>query len=187
MGINWFVERIMDEKHRCLVAVSEGITYKDGSFVAKATKAVDAFGHARLGGVASSLASEIDEKLGLNAKSIELSFLQRGAYLVASKTDIEEGVNVGRKAVEFALNGETDRMVTIIRTSDNPYKVEYKSCHLQDVANIEKKVPLEWITKEGNNLTSEFTKYCLPLIEGELEHSFKNGLLDIPHFKNYRK
>jgi len=181
------VKKIYDTKKRCIICVSEGIIDKDGEFVFKAGAKVDAFGHTRLGGVCQVLADKINDNLGLSAKGIELSFLQRGASRIASKVDIEEAKSVGRTAVKNAIDGVTDKMVTIIRTSDKPYTVKYELCDLSAVANIEKKVPPSMINKEGNYVTEEFINYCKPLINGELEGVFKEGLLDLPNFKNYKR
>lgn len=182
------VQRIYDEKRRCIVCVSEGIVDKNGSFIFQVGKKVDAFGHFRLGGVCQVLASRVNDTLGLNSIGVELSFLQRGASRIASKTDIEEAINVGKIAVKKAISGVSDKMITIIRKSNSPYTVEYDTCDLSAVANIEKKVPMSMINEEGNNVTDEFITYCKPLIVGELTDSFsKDGLLDLPKFKNYRK
>ena len=179
------VSKVYSKKKRCLVAVSEGIVDKDHNFIFQVGKKVDAFGHFRLGGVCQVLSQNVKDTLELPSLPVEFSFLQRAAGRIASKTDILEGIEVGKKAVEQALNGLTDVMITIQRESSNPYLVSYSTVHLSEVANIEKKLPLSMINKEGNNITSEFVDYALPLIQGELTDSFKNGLLDIPHFKGY--
>ncbi len=180
------VKKVYEKNHSAIIAVSEGIVDANGDFVCKADKNVDAFGHTRLGGVGQYLANVISEKLGYASVGINLSILQRGASRLASKTDIEEGKNVGREAVRRAVNGETDKMITIIRTSDDPYKVKYDITPLVSVANIEKKVPLSMINDEHNNVTEEFIRYCKPLINGELDDKFKDGLLDLPHLSKYR-
>ncbi len=180
------VEKVYTKKHNAIVAVSEGVVDKDGNFISTAGKKLDAFGHARLGGIGQYLADVISDRLGYSSVGINLSILQRGASRIASKTDIEEGKNVGREAVKRAISGETDKMITIIRTSDEPYTVKYDIAPLLAVANIEKKVPLSMINEEHNNITDEFIKYCKPLIEGELDHVFKDGLLDLPHLSKYR-
>lgn len=179
------VSKVYSKKKRCLVAVSEGIVDKDHNFIFQVGKKVDAFGHFRLGGVCQVLSQNVKDTLELPSLPVEFSFLQRAAGRIASKTDILEGIEVGKKAVEQALNGLTDVMITIQRESSNPYLVSYSTVHLSEVANIEKKLQLSMINKEGNNITSEFVDYALPLIQGELTDSFKNGLLDIPHFKGY--
>lgn len=179
------VSKVYSKKKRCLVAVSEGIVDKDHNFIFQVGKKVDAFGHFRLGGVCQVLSQNVKDTLELPSLPVEFSFLQRAAGRIASKTDILEGIEVGKKAVEQALNGLTDVMITIQRESSNPYLISYSTVHLSEVANIEKKLPLSMINKEGNNITSEFVDYALPLIQGELTDSFKNGLLDIPHFKGY--
>ena len=163
------VERIYKEKGNCMVAVSEGIHYADGTFVSEAkTSATDGFGHAQLGGLAAHLASVVKEKTGAKVRGIELSLLQRCGAHLASETDIEEAVMSGKAAVENAVNGITDKMVGFQCTRDNgKYVCKTELLNLTDVANTEKKVPLEWINKEHNGVEQPFIDYVLPLIQGE--------------------
>ena len=163
------VERIYKEKGNCMVAVSEGIHYADGTFVSEAkTSATDGFGHAQLGGLAAHLAAVVKEKTGAKVRGIELSLLQRCGAHLASETDIEEAVMSGKAAVENAVNGITDKMVGFQCTRDNgKYVCRTELLNLTDVANTEKKVPLEWINKEHNGVEQPFIDYVLPLIQGE--------------------
>ena len=163
------VERIYKEKGSCMVAVSEGIHYADGTFVSEAkTSATDGFGHAQLGGLAAHLAAVVKEKTGAKVRGIELSLLQRCGAHLASETDIEEAVMSGKAAVENAVNGITDKMVGFQCTRDNgKYVCRTELLNLTDVANTEKKVPLEWINKEHNGVEQPFIDYVLPLIQGE--------------------
>ena len=163
------VDRIYKEKGNCMVAVSEGIHYADGTFVSEAkTSATDGFGHAQLGGLAAHLASVVKEKTGAKVRGIELSLLQRCGAHLASETDIEEAVMSGKAAVENAVAGITDKMVGFQCTRDNgKYICKTELLNLTDVANTEKKVPLEWINKEHNGVEQPFIDYVLPLIQGE--------------------
>ena len=163
------VDRIYKEKGNCMVAVSEGIHYADGTFVSEAkTSATVGFGHAQLGGLAAHLASVVKEKTGAKVRGIELSLLQRCGAHLASETDIEESVMSGKAAVENAVAGITDKMVGFQCTRDNgKYVCKTELLNLTDVANTEKKVPLEWINKEHNGVEQPFIDYVLPLIQGE--------------------
>ena len=163
------VDRIYKEKGNCMVAVSEGIHYADGTFVSEAkTSATDGFGHAQLGGLAAHLASVVKEKTGAKVRGIELSLLKRCGAHLASETDIEESVMSGKAAVENAVAGITDKMVGFQCTRDNgKYVCKTELLNLTDVANTEKKVPLEWINKEHNGVEQPFIDYVLPLIQGE--------------------
>ena len=171
------VEKIYKKNGKVLVAVSEGIHYADGSFVSEAkTSATDGFGHAQLGGLASMLAEIVKERTGAKVRGIELSLLQRCGAHLASETDIEEACASGMEAVHQAVNGVTGKMVAFQRESiDGTYHCKLVLIPLTDVANYEKKVPLEWINDEHNGLKHEFIDYVLPLIQGEpklpLEHS----------------
>ncbi len=171
------VERIYKEKGNCIVAVSEGVHYADGSFVSEAkTSGTDGFGHAQLGGLASRLANVVKEKLGVKVRGIELSLLQRCAAHCASATDIEESFNSGKTAVEAAIAGETGKMVGFSCDRENGYKCNYVLFDLEKVANFEKKVPLEWITEDHSNVTADFIKYCAPLIKGETGLRYEDGM-----------
>ncbi len=180
------VERIYKKSGKVLVAVSEGIHYADGSFVSEAkTSATDGFGHAQLGGLAVRLADIVKQRTGAKVRGIELSLLQRCGAHLASKTDVDEAVMAGKAAVEAAISGETDKMVAFERkTVDGKYVCDTKLIPLSSVANFEKKVPLEWIVPEGNNVTKEFIDYVLPLIQGEPERPTEQSL---PRYAKLKK
>ena len=180
------VKKIYDEKGNCLVAVSEGIHYADGSFVSEAkTSATDGFGHAQLGGLAAMLADTVKNELGCKVRGIELSLLQRCAAHCASKTDVDESYMSGKAAVENAVAGKTDFMPGFKCTRDaNGYKCEIELLPLSQVANTEKKVPRDWINEEGNGVTQAFIDYAMPLIVGENVGPKVNGL---PRFAQLKK
>ena len=178
------VKRVYDEKQNCLVAVSEGVHYADGSFVSEAkTSGTDGFGHAQLGGLAARLASVVKAATSAKVRGIELSLLQRCASHCASLTDIEESFNSGKVAVESALNGITGKMVGFKCDRTDGYKCEYALFDLTEVANAEQKVPLSWINAKHNGVTQDFIDYCLPLIQGETKQGKVNGLPDFVHLK----
>ena len=180
------VDRVYKEKGNCLVAVSEGIHYPDGSFVSEAsTSATDGFGHAQLGGLAPTLADLAKARTGAKVRGIELSLLQRCASHLASETDIEESFMAGKAAVENAVAGVTDKMIAFERTyEDGKYVCQTKLLNLTDVANTEKKVPLKWINKDGNGMTQEYIDYVLPLIQGEPQRPMVDSL---PRFARLKK
>ena len=180
------VDRIYKEKGNCMVAVSEGIHYADGTFVAEAkTSATDGFGHAQLGGLAATLANIVKERTGAKVRGIELSLLQRCGAHLASLTDIEESYMSGKAAVENAVAGLTDKMVGFERTyEDGKYVCKTKLFNLTDVANTEKKVPLEWINADQNGVEQGFIDYALPLIQGEPTLPKENSL---PRFAKLKK
>ena len=180
------VDRIWKEKGNVMVAVSEGIHYADGSFVSEAkTSATDGFGHAQLGGLAAMLANVVKEKTGAKVRGIELSLLQRCGAHLASQTDIEESFMAGKAAVENAVAGITDKMVAFERATENGHYVcKTKLLNLTDVANYEKKVPLEWINEAHNGVKHEFIDYALPLIQGETQMVKVDSL---PRFAKLKK
>jgi 6-phosphofructokinase 1 len=173
------VEALYKEKGNCIIAVSEGISYADGTFVSEAEiSATDGFGHAQLGGLAAKLGAAIKKKTGAKVRPIEFSLMQRSAAHLASQTDINEAFLAGKTAVESAIEGETGKMVGFARDYENGmYKCKIELQPLTVTANAEKTVPREWINEAGNNVTQEFIDYVLPLIQGENIRKIENGLL----------
>lgn len=175
--------------NKCIAVVSEGIHDKNGTLICESlgTQAArDSFGHAQLGGVASILANLIKEKTGYKTRGIELSLMQRCGAHLASKNDVEEAFNAGAFAVRSACEGETDKMVIFKRVTDENgnYACQNVLMPLELAANTEKKVPLEWITDGGTNVSDEFVKYALPLIQGDAKAPLENGL---PRFARLKK
>ena len=180
------VKRIYNEKGNCIVAVSEGIHYEDGGFVSEAKVAAnDGFGHAQLGGLAAILAQVLKEETGAKVRGIELNLLQRCAAHLASETDIEESYMAGKVAVENAVNGINGRMIGFERgVQDGKYACRTKLIPLMEVANVEKKIPREWINEEGNGVNRQFIEYALPLIQGEPDLPKQDSL---PRFAKLKK
>ncbi len=180
------VQGVYNVKKNCLVAVSEGLHFADGSFVSEAkTSATDGFGHAQLGGLATRLAEIVKERTGAKVRPIELSLLQRCGAHLASATDLAEAELAGRMAVEAAVSGETGKMVAFERAEeDGKYVCKTKLIPLTSVANAEKKVPMEWITEEKNFVTDDFIAYALPLIQGEPKRPVENSL---PRYAKLKK
>ncbi len=180
------VKRIYDATGNCLVAVSEGIHYADGTFVSEAkTSATDGFGHAQLGGLAAMLADVVKQKMGVKVRGIELSLLQRCGSHLASRTDIQEAYAAGKAAVEAAVSGLTDQMVALDCTRDaDGYHCQTKLIPLTQAANTERKVPRAWINEAGNGVCQSFIDYALPLIQGEPARPLENGL---PKFARLKK
>ena len=173
------VEKLSQEKKSVVIAISEGIADKDGKFIceyASEDKKTDAFGHKQLSGSAKTLADIVAAKTGLKTRAIELSTLQRAATHIASLTDIEEAMQVGAKAVEGALEGHTGMMVVMEREKNRNYSIKYKLYDIHSIANVEKKVPREWICTKHNKLKDPYLKYVKPLILGELIPIYKDGV-----------
>lgn len=179
--INEFIEntkKLMIEKASVVIAVSEGIQDKDGKFICEYSageKQTDAFGHKQLSGTATTLANIITNETGVKTRPIELSTLQRAAAHISSLTDVEEACMVGKKAVEAANNGETGKMI-VMKREDKPYNINYQTYDIHDIANVEKKVPSEYIDEVNHTLTKKFIDYVKPLIQGELLPIYKDGL-----------
>jgi len=185
------VKAVYEKNKKCIVAVSEGIHDKDGKLIAEygaEDAAVDAFGHKQLGGLAANLANRLKAETGAKVRGIEFSLLQRCAAHCASQTDVDESFLSGKTAVECAVSGVTDKMVGFERAYDENgnYVCKIKLMDLADVANTEKKVPLEWINAEGNNVNEEYLKYALPLIQGAPDMVYENGLPRFAHLKKVK-
>ena len=183
-----FLQRVRETVERagcCVVAASEGIRYADGKFVADAHAGTDAFGHTQLGGVAPALAGLVRGKLNLKTHWAMPDYLQRSARHVASKTDLEHALAVGKAAVELALAGENAVMPVITRTSDAPYRWRIETARLDKIANREKKLPSAFIAKDGFHITAAARQYLAPLIRGEAPPPYgKNGLPEYVTLKN---
>ncbi len=176
------IQKAIDKKKYCIVAVSEGIKYSNGKYVGEDESKTDVFGHTKLGGVCGVLKSEITAKTNAKCKAIEFNILQRSAAHCASLTDINEAFNAGKHAVKAAIAGETDKMIAFLRNGD--YSIDYVLVPLTSVANAEKVVPKKWINDCGNGLKEEFKRYATPLIIGETELKYENGL---PRFAKLKK
>ncbi|HEY8229140.1 MAG TPA: 6-phosphofructokinase [Rhodanobacteraceae bacterium] len=183
-----FLQRVQETVERvgcCVIAASEGIRYADGKFVADAHAGTDAFGHTQLGGVAPALAGLVRGKLNLKTHWAMPDYLQRSARHVASKTDLEHALAVGRAAVELALAGENAVMPVIKRISDSPYRWKIETARLDKIANREKKLPSSFIAKDGFHITAAARQYLAPLIRGEAPPPYGNdGLPQYVVLKN---
>ena len=179
------VKRVYEQTGNCIVAVSEGVHYKDGTFVSEAKVAAnDGFGHAQLGGLAALLAEILKRETGAKVRGIELNLLQRCGAHLASKTDIEESYLAGRVAVESAVHGISDKMIGFVReVVGGQYCCQTKLIPLADVANTEKKVPCKWINAAGNGVERPFINYVLPLIQGEPDLPRQDSLPRFCHLK----
>lgn len=166
------------EKQNIVIALSEGIKDKNGKYIADQSEIFkeDLFGHVQLGGAGKVLENLIKKKYGIKVRSIEINTPQRCASHMASLTDITESEQIGAAAVRAAISGEHGKMMIYNRISDTPYKVSFECCEIEKCANHEKVIPPEFIAPSGNDVTEEFIKYVYPLIQGEIDVIYKNGL-----------
>jgi 6-phosphofructokinase len=160
------VQAKVDAHGYCTVVVAEGARNADGGFLAEQGTR-DAFGHAQLGGVAPVVANMIKAALGYKFHWAVADYLQRSARHIASASDLEQAYALGQAGVEMALAGKNAIMPTINRLSNNPYQWEIGSADLTDVANVEKTMPLDFITPNGFGITDKCREYLYPLIQGE--------------------
>lgn len=182
------VKRLLFERDNVIIAVSEGIRDADGNYISASDNAVDNFGHSQLSGAGKTLEYLIKEKLGVKVRSVEINVLQRCAAHLASETDLNESVSLGKKAVALSEEGVTASMVTLRRTSNNPYEIAYEYAEIKNIANEAKSVPRDWINDAGNDVTQEMIDYLTPLIQGEARVTYKNGLpsyVDISHLTKH--
>ena len=177
-----FVEKcrnLLQKKRSVVIAVSEGIHTADGTYISamgNSASYVDAFGHKQLTGTARFLCNLLSEKIGCKTRAIELSSLQRAASHCASRVDILEAYEVGGAAMKAADEGESGKMVVIVRTSDDPYQAGTEVKDVHRIANDERLVPREWITKDGTYVTNEFIGYVRPLIQGDVSPIMVDGI-----------
>ena len=167
----------------CTVVVSEGVKLPDGKFLAE-QGTVDAFGHVHLGGAAPVIADMVNKAYGHKLHWAVANYLQRSARHLASATDVKQAYEVGKAAVQFALRGYNSVMPTIDRVSDKPYRYKIGMAQLEDVANVEKFMPKNFISKDGFGITQKCRDYILPLIKGEDYPKYKDGLPNYVTLKN---
>ena len=173
------VEKFLDEvsvkfheKGNAIAVISEGIVFERDISQAR----VDSFGHIQLGGAALDLARMVDGRFDLPTRSIELSLPQRAYAFLVSKVDQDEAIAVGKKAVELAMEGKTALMVAIKRISNNPYQAEFVPVDISHIANVERIVPEDMII-DNTRMAQSFRDYCLPLIQGEVQIEYENGMV----------
>jgi ATP-dependent phosphofructokinase / diphosphate-dependent phosphofructokinase len=173
-----FLERVkqcVSDYGHCVIVVSEGVKTPDGKFLADAGNK-DAFGHTQLGGVGPVLANMVNQAFGYKYHWAVADYLQRAARHVASKVDVEQAYAVGKAAVEYAVRGMNAVMPAIKRRSSRPYRWQIVPVPLADVANVEKKVPREFVTADGFGITAACRRYLEPLIAGEDYPPYRDGL-----------
>jgi len=167
----------------CTIVVSEGVHWPDGRFLAEQGTR-DSFGHAQLGGAAPVVANIVKDALGYKFHWAVADYLQRAARHLSSNSDVEQAYALGESGVKFALDGENAIMPTVDRISNNPYKWKIGKAPLSEVANVEKMMPMDFITDDGFGITQKCKEYLLPLIEGENYPPYENGLPKYVVLKN---
>lgn len=173
------VEKSQKEKPSTIIAVSEGLKLSDNRYVCDLTndaRFVDSFGHKNLTGTARLLTNYVASNLGVKVRPIELSTLQRCAGHLTSRTDITEAYQVGGAAVKASFEGQSGVMIAIKRISNDPYQSTTEPHDIHEVANFEKKIPIEWINESHTNVLPPYHQYVRPLIQAELTPIFINGL-----------
>ena len=172
------VNATVKEYDYCVIVVSEGIRHPDGRFISE-TGLVDSFGHGQLGGVAPVLARLIQKKLGYKYHWAVADYLQRAARHIASKTDVDQAYALGKAAIEYAVSGKNNVMLTIERKTSQDYRWTIGCAPLQNVANIESKLPRHFISSDGYSITTDCYRYLAPLIQGESYPPYRGG---VPHY-----
>ena len=179
------VEEALKTTPNLVVCISEGINDGKGTFICELASdvGVDTFGHKMLTGSGKYLENLVKERLGVKVRSVELNVCQRCSSAMLSRTDQQEAIESGSYGVRRALEGETGKMISFKRSSQDPYIVSYATEDVTLICNEEKTVPLEWITDDGSNISDDFITYARPLIQGDVTVPMEDGL---PEFA-YRK
>ena len=172
------VKEALERENNIIIAVSEGLKDARGNYVGEEMKSgkEDAFGHKYLSGIGKYLEQVITDKISCKVRSVELNILQRCAGYMLSETDIIESRNLGAFAAVSAIRGESGKMSALKRMPGDNYQVEIVLADLSKIANVEKTVPLEWITENGHDITQEMVDYLRPLIQGEVRIPYKDGV-----------
>ena len=182
-----FLQKVKEKVNQygyCSIVVSEGVHDRSGKFLAD-QGLKDAFGHAQLGGVAPVIAGLIRDKLGYKYHWAVADYLQRAARHISSKSDVEQAYALGKSAVELALKGKNSVMPTVVRTSNKPYRWKIGEARLSRVANVEKMMPMSFISKDGFGITKRCRDYLQPLIAGEDYPPYgKDGMPKYVQLKN---
>ena len=179
------VKDCVERYDNCVIVASEGVKWPSGKFVSDAGSK-DAFGHVQLGGVAPVLSNIINHRLGYKYHYAVVDYLQRSARHIASATDVEQAYAMGEAAVNLAVEGRNAVMPVIVRKSDKPYRWEVGIAELSKVANKEKKLPRNFISRDGFHITAACRRYLEPLIQGEDHPPYRGGLPDYVHLKKVR-
>ena len=169
------VQECLKKNKYCLVVASEGITDANGNYVAS-TNVQDSFGHSQLGGVGEYLQNLVASRLGVKARSCKIGHEQRAASHCSSLADSNEAFMCGQAAVKAAVAGESAKMVALVRGDTERYSCETTLVDLKDVANGVKHFPESWIADDKISISYQFNKYILPLIQGEVQVPFENGM-----------
>jgi len=177
------IQRVLQKERYCLIVASEGLVDEDGNYLTTSGGGTDSFGHAQLGGVGEYLRNLVEEQFGIRARAAKVGHPQRAAAHCASEADNNEAFLAGQAAVQAAVQGESGKMVTLLRAEKDTYECVTGLAPLSEVANGVKRLPTEWINENGISMNHQFTKYALPLIQGESLPEFENGL---PNFVRIR-
>jgi 6-phosphofructokinase 1 len=178
------IRRVLKREKYCMIVVGEGLIDADGNYVS-ANASTDAFGHAQLGGAGDFLKELVENNLpGVKARVAKPGIVQRAAAHVGSKTDSDEAFLAGQAAVQAAIRGETDKMITLVRGDTDHYTCETGLAPLSEIANGVKKLPREWINEDATSMNFQFLRYAQPLIQGEVSVPYENG---VPQFARLDK
>ena len=176
------VKHTVKENGYCVIVVSEGLKNSKGRFLSE-TNSKDAFGHVQLGGVAPYISDLINIKLHFKNHWAVSDYLQRSARHISSQVDLSHAEAVGSSAVRFAADGMNGVMPIIVRNKNGKYKWKIQPAPLSKIANLEKKLPKSFISKNGMDVTNKAIDYLSPLIQGESFPYFKNGIPSLKPFK----
>ena len=180
------IGNVLKKQKYCMVVVGEGLVGPDGNYIGTQSTATDAFGHVQLGGIGEYLSQLVEKHLGIKARTAKLGIAQRAATHCSSKADNDEAYLCGRAAVQAAVAGESDKMVTLSRTSTSLYECTTGLVPLNEVANNVKTIPESFISKDGMGLSVQFYKYAHPLIQGEVDVSYQGGVPEFAQLSNSR-
>ncbi len=178
------VQHVLQKEKYCVVVVGEGLVDPDGNYVSTDSAGADAFGHSQLGGAGEYLRGLVEDTLQIKARSVKLGMAQRAAVHCSSQADNDEAFMAGEAAVRAAVAGETDKMVTLLRGEGDSYTCETGLAPLSEIANGVKALPENWINEDGVTMSYQFYKYALPLIQGEVQVPYENGVPVLAKLKN---
>ena len=164
------VEAVYKQQGYVVIAACEGLKRADGTLVAAFQDQlnVDAFGHPELGGLGQYLVDLIVAELELKTRLDKPGTMQRSSGLTISEVDCQEAYLVGREAARQAVQGTSGYMVALVREPGETYRCTTGLVPLEEVANVEKLLPDEFINQADNFVTDAFKAYTRPLLGGPL-------------------
>lgn len=179
------IKEKLKEDNNLVVAVSEGFMDKDYLLENEKQKSFDkGFNHPIIAGIGQKISDYIHKELEIKTRCVELNIVQRTSFLI-SKTDSDEAFELGYLALKEG-KVKTNIVPFLKREENNPYKVSYSTTNPANIANKEKKIPKEWLANR-KVLEEKMIEYALPLVQGQIDQEYSDGIFDYIKLEDFAK